>query len=199
MSLEYQRLNMVAQLGNDPSALEQQQQQQLALAQQQQHTVGAFTGAEHTVTVGAATGAGAERETGGMTGGIDPSPAMAFARTPSQQSLAVEPPAVHGDDLSDTSFTLSPDGKDKKRPARSGARSLSTSRARKTSTVVPRPLAGRRKSESPARLPRMSMTVPDVRISPQMPLHHLHEPTTDTPEARPFALKLRKKNEYKVI
>ena len=43
MSLEYQRLNMVAQLGNDPSALEQQQQlalaqrqQQLALAAQQQ-------------------------------------------------------------------------------------------------------------------------------------------------------------------
>ena len=67
MSLEYQRLNMVAQLGNDPSALEQQQQlalaqqQQLALdqQQQQQHTVGAFTGAVGAFTgaVGAATGA----------------------------------------------------------------------------------------------------------------------------------------------
>ena len=120
MSLEYQRSNIVAQLGNDPSALEQQQQQQLALAQQQQqqlalaqqkqqqHTLGAFTGAEHTVTVGAATGAGAERGPGGMTGGIDPSPAMAFARTPSQQSRAVEPAATHGDDLSDTSFTVFP-------------------------------------------------------------------------------------------
>ena len=87
MSLEYQRLNMVAQLGSsDPSVLEQQQQ--LALAEQQN------------------VGAGAEQTIGANTGG-NPSPAMAFARTPSQSTMAVEADEM----LSDDSLTVSPDGK----------------------------------------------------------------------------------------
>ena len=121
MSVEYQRFSMAAQLGNDPSALEQQQQQ-LALAEQQN------------------VGAGAEQPIGAI--GANPSLAMALARSPSPDET-----------LSDDSLTVSPGGKKdgaRAGPARSGARSLSTTRSRKTSVAVTRPLGGRRKSESPA-------------------------------------------------
>ena len=135
MSVEYQRLNMVAQLGSDPSVVEQQQQ--LALAEQQN------------------VGAGAEQPIGAT--GANPSPAMVFARSPSQSTATIEADET----LSDDSLTVSPDGKTggaRVGPSRSGARSLSTTRSRKTSAVT-KPLVGRRKSESPARAQRVGMAV----------------------------------------
>ena len=119
---------MIAQPGDDPSALEQQQialarQQQLAASiqlsvpqeqqQQQQQHIGAL--AEHK-TVGALTTVGAL---------VSPSAMLlagsAAARQPSVMSYAT---AAEDEDISDGSLfdSLSPD---KKRPARSGARSLS--------------------------------------------------------------------------
>jgi ABC-type uncharacterized transport system permease subunit len=171
MSQGYQQLGMVAQLGNDPSALDeqqqalalaqqqatqqqqqlalaQQQQQQLALAQAQQQQQTAQQPPQQLVTT-------LDQPTTLTTQlGVSPSAmqsAVGYVRDASVQSFATAP--EDEDLLSEDSLVVSPDHKRPAR-ARAGARSLSGPRSKKKATITG-PLAGRPRSDSAARPPRL--------------------------------------------
>ena len=214
MSESYQLLDMVAQLGNDPSieeqqqlalapahanlALAQQQQQQLLASQQQQLAAEQQSRAEQS-------GAAAEQPVGAAVIPLAMSlPPGIAARSQSRQSFTS---AVSGmDDLSEDSLIVSPD---KSKRARAGNRSTSgprvdprsasgsKERTRKTSASVTRPLASRSRSGKPQeRPPRMHPPMPSTA---PVTRPRVVEPTDGTPEARLAALEEQRMHDHQVI
>ena len=151
MSQGYQQLDMVAQLGNDPSGLDEQQKQALALAQQQQlaqpQQQATIMQQQHNLEPPAQRPRLQHNTQLGVVQAMSQSPAPgASHRFESAHSQLGEDEEL----LSEDSLVVSPDAK-QPRPARAGARSLSGSRTKsvKKDTIT------KSRSGSTERPPRM--------------------------------------------